>query len=196
MRRRQLALIALAALAAGGLGLLASVAVYGPTPLLDSTIGRQVLRPVLERLGQSPVDETAIGATIAPIRLPDLSGRLHRLPVPGRPMLINYWASWCGPCRDEMPLLSQLAASQDATAVLGIALDSAEDAAAFLEDRPVGFAVRIEPPGPSDSSVRLGNRRGVLPFTVLIGPDGRLLKRHYGAFRSTAELQEWISGAE
>lgn len=132
--------------------------------------------------------------------VPDLTlvelrrGEVQRLPAPqGRPRLVNYWASWCGPCREEMPLLDRYAKAQDADGVqvVGIALDSVAEARRFLFEVPVSFALYLETPGPTDSSVMLGNSRGVLPYTVLVDGDGRLLKTHTGPFPDDASLAAW-----
>jgi thiol-disulfide isomerase/thioredoxin len=115
------------------------------------------------------------------ILLPDLrSGEL-------RPLV--------APCREEMPLLDAFAQTQggNGVEVVGIALDAREEALRFLDQVPVRFPQLQEPPGPGDSSVRLGNRRGVLPFTALIDRDGRLQKIHYGPFASAAEIQAWAT---
>ena len=56
--------------------------------------------------------------------------------------------------------------------------------------------VPIEVPGTADSSVRLGNRAGVLPFSALVGADGRLKAVRIGAFRSRADLQGWLAAAD
>jgi thiol-disulfide isomerase/thioredoxin len=136
------------------------------------------------------------GQPVPPMRLPELrSGVLEPLAAPGRPRLLNYWASWCGPCRKEMPLLDAFAQSQDGVGVevVGIALEPAEDALAFLDQVPVRFLLLQETPGPGDSSVRLGNRRGLLPFTALLDRDGRLLKVHVGPFPSEAAVAAWAN---
>mgnify|MGYP006188764693 CR=1 FL=1 len=75
--------------------------------------------------------------------------------------------------------------------VMGIALESRDEAMAFIKDVPVGFQLLVENPGPGDSSVQLGNRRGILPYTVLLDAEGRLLKTHYGAFPDAESVREW-----
>jgi thiol-disulfide isomerase/thioredoxin len=128
------------------------------------------------------------------IALPELeSGALLRISGPGRTRVINYWASWCGPCREEMPALDAYAAEQgdNGVQVIGIALDNREDALAFAREVAVGFTLLIEAPGPADSSVQLGNTRGVLPFTALVDAEGRLLKTHYGAFSGPAAVRDF-----
>ena len=125
--------------------------------------------------------------------LPGLAGPALTLPIRGRPVLLNYWASWCGPCLDELPLLSAFASQQgpNGVQVVGIALDDRAQAEAFLRQHPLGFPSLIEAPGEHDSSIRLGNRRSILPYSVLIGADGRQVRRHSGAFRDADDLRSW-----
>ena len=186
-------LIGLAALLAAMLGLAASVAVYGPAPLLSSPLG-SVVGDFLP--GGDKHATLSVGDRVPAWRLPDLDGRGQAVVAPGRATLVNYWASWCGPCRDELPLLEDLSRQPgQRVRVVAIALDSVADARAFLSSQPLSLDVRIESPGGTDSSVLLGNRHGVLPFSALIGANGRLIARKVGAFRSAAELDEWVTQA-
>ncbi|KAB8314779.1 TlpA family protein disulfide reductase [Tolypothrix campylonemoides VB511288] len=136
-----------------------------------------------------------IGARIPDIALPDLDGRSVALPTAhaGRPILVNFWASWCAPCIEEMPELDRYAASQgpDGVQVIGIALDGVAPVADFLARVPVRYPVLIDAPGPRDSSVQLGNLRGVLPYTVLLDAQGRLVKQKIGPF-ARGEVEGWV----
>ena len=107
-------------------------------------------------------------------------------------MLINVWASWCGPCIEEMPELQRFAASQGATGtqVVGIALDDAASVRAFLRKIPVQYPILLDAPGPADAGVHLGNPKGVLPYSVLVSADGRLLKQRIGPF-AAGEIPGW-----
>jgi thiol-disulfide isomerase/thioredoxin len=194
MHWRQAFWIIGAAVLAGAIGLVASVALYGPGPaLMNSRLG--------EWLGDSTPPGLHViepGEVMPALILRDLSGRPHTIPRPGRLTLINYWASWCAPCRQEMPLLAAFAQSDQGGGIdlIGIALDDPASASEFLRVIPVPFTTLVEMPGERDSSVQLGDRRGLLPFSVLIGADGRLLKRRVGPFQSSEQVAAWVQLAK
>jgi thiol-disulfide isomerase/thioredoxin len=138
-----------------------------------------------------------VGDAVPPFELPTLEGGRMTLPVAGRPTLINYWASWCGPCREELPLLlAEAQARGERLALAPVALDTPAEAGAFARRAGLPPGVPLEAPGPADSSVRLGNRAGVLPFSVLVGADGRLQAVRVGAFKSADDLRGWLAAAD
>ena len=190
--------VVLVALVAGTLGAVASLLTTGPGPLLRSELGQRLLGGALEASAPAPPRGVAIarrGEPVPALTLAALDGHAATLPTAyaGRPLLINLWASWCGPCIEEMPELQRFAASQGANGVqvVGIALDDPAAVRAFLQRVPVAYPILIDAPGRSDAGVRLGNPKGVLPYSVLISADGRLLKQHIGPF-AAGDLPDWV----
>jgi thiol-disulfide isomerase/thioredoxin len=190
----------LVALAAGGLGLLASHW-YGGSPLQRSEPGQRALRAAADATAPAlppGVIAAAPGDTMPAIVLPDLDGNPVDLRAshPGRPLLINVWASWCGPCLEEMPELDRFAREQgmDGVQVIGLALDTADGVRGFLARTPVTYPLLLETPGPADASVWLGNTRGLLPYSVLVDADGRILRQKLGPFAS-GEIGAWTKPA-
>ena len=182
------------AVVAGLLGVAASLAV-DRSWLARTRLGQAILQA-------GPTDAAGpvarVGERLPAIALPTLDGETRHLAdlAAGRPLLVNFWASWCRPCLEEMPALDAFARRQGANGVqvVGIALDEADAVRSFLDARPVGYAVLVDSPGPADSSVLLGNARGVLPYSVLVGTDGRILKQWAGPLEPD-DLDGWAREA-
>ena len=140
-----------------------------------------------------------VGAPRPAVELPDIDGRAQSVAQwDGKLVLLNFWASWCGPCIREMPLLDRTQARLGARGlqVVGIAADAAAPTQAFLREHPVGYPILVDDPektgnGPDVSQI-YGNDRSVLPYSVLIGRDGRILAQRFGNF-SEDSLEQWLS---
>lgn len=120
---------------------------------------------------------------------PDLDGRPRRLlEWRGRPLVCNFWATWCAPCREELPLLDAAWRKNAANSlqVVGIAVDNAVNVQEYLKTVKIGFPVLVAGAAAIDLMRDLGNRSGALPFTVMLDAAGRLRERRLGAYSAEA----------
>ncbi len=181
MLNRTNLLILLVAFIGGGGGFLVGQRFLAPPPPPKST-------------SQASVPGYDVGDSVSAVVLRTLDGREIRLDAfQGHLVVLNFWATWCPPCIEEMPALEDfhLTQGEQGTRVIGVALDEPEAISAFLQKVPVTYPIAVEAPGATDLSVRMGNARGVLPFSVLIGRDGRVLDRHAGKLDAES-LAAWI----
>lgn len=189
--------VVLVAVIAGALGVAASLLTNGPGPLLKTEIGQRAAQSVLSATAPPTPAGLAVaerGEPVPAFVLTGLDGKASELPktYAGRPLLINVWASWCGPCIEEMPEVQRFHAEQggNGVQVIGIALDDEAAVREFLKKIPVAYPLFLDAAGPRDAGVRLGNPKGVLPYSVLISADGRLLKQRIGPF-DHGEIAAW-----
>ncbi len=120
-------------------------------------------------------------------QLPDADGKPHTLSQwSGKTLVVNFWATWCPPCREEMPLLDQ-AQTQWAgkgVQVIGIGIDEADAIRKFRETNKLTFPLLVAGPEQISLTQQLGNTAQGLPFTVVIDSNGKLRNVKLGAFRN------------
>jgi thiol-disulfide isomerase/thioredoxin len=121
-------------------------------------------------------------------------GELAFASLRGAPLLLNFWATWCPPCIREMPLIDEFHRQQQARGwhVVGLAVDSPTPVREFLARRPVSFPIGLAGLDGSELARTLGNPEGSLPFTVVLGRDGRVMDRKLGALKP-ADLSRWVT---
>lgn len=126
---------------------------------------------------------------------PDLSGRNRRIAEwQGRSLVCNFWATWCAPCREELPLLdaAQQQHASHGLQVLGIGIDTASNIREYLKVVRIGYPVLVGEAAALDLMRSLGNRGGGLPFTILLDRSGSIKARKLGPY-SQAELSTEIA---
>lgn len=128
-------------------------------------------------------------AALLGLVLPDLSGREQALAQwRGKVLVVNFWATWCAPCREEMPHFVRAQVNQGANGLqfVGIAVDSVDKAKQFAGEIGVNYPILIGGYGAIELSRALGNSVGALPFTVVLDRRGELAWTHLGAVREPA----------
>lgn len=116
--------------------------------------------------------------------LPDLSGKPQTFSQwSGKVLVVNFWATWCTPCREEVPALMKVQRQylSNGVQIVGIALDNAVKVRDFAEEMEIGYVLLIGVPETLGVAKDLGNRAGVLPFTVVLDRTGKLVHAQAGA---------------
>jgi thiol-disulfide isomerase/thioredoxin len=141
------------------------------------------------------VDDGGDSSGIWPMRFdqPD-GGNLALAGLRGKPLLLNFWATWCPPCVSELPMIDRFYRDQQARGwqVVGLAVDNLAPVREFLGKRPVSFAVGLAGMEGVALSRTLGNAGGALPFSVVFDRTGHVAQRKLGVIQPE-DLQRWVT---
>lgn len=149
-----------------------------------------------ESLGHNPpafkkglVGKTAPGFTLAKLS----GGQLSLDEYKGKLVLLNFWASWCPPCRAEIPgfIEVQHQYKDSPFTILGVAIEDKEDVAAYAKEVGINYPITYGTEAAYDVSGEYGNPDGALPYSVLISPDQQILSVFHG-FLSDEKLIDLI----
>ena len=148
---------------------------------------------IIENFRLSNTEAPRIGSFAPKFSGPGLDGEIISLyGIKSKYILIDFWASWCAPCREEIPELNEFYKNKDIN-LIAIAIDEIADVVKFQDEIPIQYPSFIanELEGVTLAK-KLGNERGVLPFTVIIQPDGSVKKSFYGKVK-ISDLNQALS---
>lgn len=122
------------------------------------------------------------------------AGKLPMQSLRGRPLLLNFWATWCAPCVEELPLINDFYRQnkEKGWQVLGLAVDKLSPVQSFLKKMPLDFPVGMAGLAGAELGRGLGNVAGGLPYSVVVGAKGAVLYRKMGRLHP-ADLAEVLS---
>ena len=142
-------------------------------------VGCETLLPDTPRVGQSA------GALVG-IALPDVDGKSQAMTQwSGKVIVANFWATWCAPCREEMPMFVRLQRehADKGLQFVGIAVDDAGKVRQFAQEINLNYPALIGGYGAMELSKTLGNSLMALPFTVIVDRQGRIAHTQLGPLK-------------
>ena len=124
---------------------------------------------------------TSANTSVFNASFPDLNGKQQPLKQwQGKVIVLNFWATWCPPCREEMPELSAMQQQYKDIVIVGLSTDDLEKTKEFIKTAPVSYPILAGDMEAMSFSETLGDDRGILPYTVIIDTKGAVVKTFFG----------------
>ena len=139
-----------------------------------------------------PSLEKTSATTLPDFNLPDLSGNQHNISEwRGKILIINFWATWCPPCRKEIPEFIALQEQYSAKGVqfIGVALEEQKPVAEYASSAHINYPILIGEYDGITLANQLGNSVGAIPYTIVVNQQGQIIHRHPGEFSKTQILE-------
>jgi thiol-disulfide isomerase/thioredoxin len=140
-----------------------------------------------------PIDDPSLQALwAADFEQPD-GATLQLADFKGRPLVLNFWATWCTPCVEEMPLLNAFFQENKTKSwqMIGLAIDQPSAVKRFLGQHPVEYAIGLAGLEGTELMKNLGNVAGGLPFTLVLNAQGEVQMRKLGKLTED-DIQSWL----
>jgi thiol-disulfide isomerase/thioredoxin len=181
------------------------IIVMGFVALMAGALFYAAQAPIKTLPEQPPAQATALEVVSHPkFALPDLDGKERDFSeFDGRHRLLNFWATWCAPCRREIPLLKTFQDEQgdEGILVMGIAVDFTEDVIAYAEDAEFNYPILIG----QEDAMAIAEMSGVefigMPFTMVVSKDGEYLGAYIGELHRShldgiSEILAWLDNGK
>lgn len=150
-------------------------------------------QPKQAALPLSTAHDSVEGKPAPALILPDINGKPQPLAQwQGKWLLVNFWASWCAPCMEEIPLLISASQQNPQLQVLGIALDDPAEVRKTIAEKKLTYPTLVGGEDVQAAMLALGNDLGALPYSVLIDPTGVVRVTELGGL-TPQKLGAWVA---
>lgn len=174
---------AVVALASAAVGYALYHFVVAPQLTPEAVAAQGSLQTAPSEPAATTAPEATLPGVLPDVSMPDREGQMRSLNSwTGKSMIVNFWATWCAPCRREIPLLNQIQQQQVAQGfqVIGIAVDARDEVLEYAEANTIDYPVLISEEGGIEAASKLGQGSLGLPFTAFTDQQHRVVATHSG----------------